>query len=76
VADERVRLGFHPDNPVNLPSGQGIQIELPPGLRGIGDFGERLVPRQDGVVTEVVGALVELADRALELLPSILPSEQ
>ena len=76
VADERVRLGFHPDNPVNLPSGQGIQIELPPGLRGIGDFGERLVPRQDGVVTEVVGALVELADRALELLPSILPSDQ
>ena len=71
VADERVRLGFHPDNPVNLPSGRGIQVELPPGLRGIGDFGELFAPSQDGVVTEVVAALVELANRATELL---LPS--
>jgi phage replication-related protein YjqB (UPF0714/DUF867 family) len=70
VADERVRLGFHPDNPVNLPSDHGVQIELPPGLRGIGDFGETLVPRQDGVVSEVVAALVELATRATELLRS------
>jgi phage replication-related protein YjqB (UPF0714/DUF867 family) len=69
VADERVRLGFHSDNPVNLPSGRGVQIELPPGLRGIGVFGDQLVPRQDGVVTEVVTALVELADRAAALLP-------
>ena len=29
VADERIRLGFHPDNPVNLPSAHGVQIELP-----------------------------------------------
>ncbi len=70
LADERVRLGFHPDNPVNLPLGRGIQIELPPGLRGIGAFGDQLLPRQDGVVTEMVTALVELADRAAELLPS------
>jgi phage replication-related protein YjqB (UPF0714/DUF867 family) len=70
LADERVRLGFHPDNPVNLPSGRGIQVELPPGLRGIGDFGEHLTPRQEGVVTEVVAALVELADRASELASS------
>ncbi len=76
VADERVRLGFHPDNPVNLPPGRGIQIELPPGLRGIGEFGEHLEPRQDGVVTEVVTALVELADRADELLPLPVPATQ
>ena len=69
VADERVRLGFHPDNPVNLPSRRGVQVELPPGLRGIGDFGEHLVPRFDGVVTEVVAALVELAGRATALMP-------
>ena len=69
VADERVRLGFHPDNPVNLPSGRGVQVELPPGLRGIGDFGEHLVPHLDGVVPEVVAALVELADRASALMP-------
>jgi len=68
VADERVRLGFHPDNPVNLPSAHGVQIELPPGLRGIGDFGETLVPRLDRVVSEMVAALVELATRASELL--------
>jgi phage replication-related protein YjqB (UPF0714/DUF867 family) len=68
VADERVRLGFHPDNPVNLPSAHGVQVELPPGLRGIGDFGETLVPRQDGVVGGVVAALVELAKRATDLL--------
>jgi phage replication-related protein YjqB (UPF0714/DUF867 family) len=68
VAGEGVRLGFHPRNPVNLPAAQGVQIELPPGLRGIGDFGEQLEPSQDGVVTEVIAALAELADRAGRLL--------
>ncbi len=68
IADERVRLGFHPDNPVNLPSEHGVQVELPPGLRGIGDLGEQLVPTQDETVNEVIAALVELADRARELL--------
>jgi len=64
VADERVRLGFHPQNPVNLPSSHGVQVELPPGLRGIGDFGDQLVPREDGMVTEVIAALVELTNLA------------
>ncbi len=62
VANGRVRLGFHPDNPVNLPSARGIQVELPPGLRGIGEFGEEPVPRDAGVVTEMVAALVELGE--------------
>jgi phage replication-related protein YjqB (UPF0714/DUF867 family) len=26
--------GLHPDNPVNLPANQGVQIELPPRIRG------------------------------------------
>jgi phage replication-related protein YjqB (UPF0714/DUF867 family) len=64
LGDERIRLGFDPDNPVNLPSAQGVQVELPPGLRGIGEFGEQLVPRQDGIVTEVIAGFVELAGRA------------
>jgi phage replication-related protein YjqB (UPF0714/DUF867 family) len=68
VADERIRLGFHPGNPVNLPPAHGVQVELPPGLRGIGDFGETLVPRQDDLVIGVVAALVELATWAMELL--------
>ena len=71
VADERIRLGFHLANPVNLPSARGVQVELPPGLRGIGDFGESLVPRQDGIVGEVVAALVELAARATGLLRAV-----
>jgi phage replication-related protein YjqB (UPF0714/DUF867 family) len=70
LADERVRLGFHPDNPVNLPPQRGVQIELPPGLRGIGDLGEHLIPDQNGVAADVVEALVELVDRATEFLPS------
>jgi phage replication-related protein YjqB (UPF0714/DUF867 family) len=68
VASERIRLGYDPNNPVNLPSAQGVQIELPPGLRGIGDLGEQLMPSADGIVTEVIAALVELADRARALL--------
>lgn len=67
VADERIRLGFHPENPVNLPSAHGVQVELPPGLRGIGDFGETLVPREDGILPEVVAAFVELAAHARHL---------
>jgi phage replication-related protein YjqB (UPF0714/DUF867 family) len=75
VADERVRLGFHPDNPVNLPSGHGVQVELPPGLRRIGDFGEHVLPAQDGVIDDMLDALVELADRADELIrPSVVSS--
>jgi phage replication-related protein YjqB (UPF0714/DUF867 family) len=61
VADERIRLGFHSENPVNLPLDHGVQIELPPGLRGIGELGEQLVARRDKAVTEVIMALVELA---------------
>ena len=68
LADERVRLGFHPDNPVNLPSAHGVQIELPPGLRGIGDLGEHLAPRECATVDQTVDALVELADRAGDLI--------
>jgi phage replication-related protein YjqB (UPF0714/DUF867 family) len=69
VADERVRLGFDPNNPVNLPPAHGVQVELPPGLRGIGDLGEQITPSADGIVTEVIAALVDLANRAGELLP-------
>lgn len=67
AGSERVRLGFHPRNPVNLPAAHGVQIELPPALRGIGDFGEDFEPVRDGIVAEVVAALVELADRAARM---------
>jgi phage replication-related protein YjqB (UPF0714/DUF867 family) len=67
VADQRIRLGFDVNNPVNLPAAHGVQVELPPGLRGIGDFGDRFVPAEDGIVTEVIAAFVELADLADEI---------
>lgn len=67
VGGEQVRLGFHPDNPVNLPRAHGVQIELPPALRGIGDFGEQVVPSRDGLVPDVITALVELATSAGDL---------
>jgi phage replication-related protein YjqB (UPF0714/DUF867 family) len=62
VADRRVRLGFHPRNPANPPRRHGIQVELPPGLRGIGPLGERPLPDEDDpLLVEVTDALVELA---------------
>ncbi len=30
--------GLHPDNPVNLPPGGGVQLELPPRVRGLGPW--------------------------------------
>lgn len=30
--------GLHPDNPVNRPRAQGVQLELPPRVRGLGPF--------------------------------------
>lgn len=30
--------GLHPDNPVNLPPNRGVQVELPPRVRGNGPF--------------------------------------
>jgi phage replication-related protein YjqB (UPF0714/DUF867 family) len=77
VADERLRLGFHPENPVNLPPDHGVQIELPPGLRGIGPYGERLVPDHDDGPAAVVAALVELAEAAAGMVgPATTPPSQ
>jgi phage replication-related protein YjqB (UPF0714/DUF867 family) len=47
--------GLHPDNPVNLPRLAGVQIELPPRVRGLGpkwaDWrGDGLVPPAQAVV--------------------------
>ena len=43
VVDELDRIpeplrGLHPDNPVNRVPGGGVQLELPPRVRGIGPF--------------------------------------
>lgn len=45
--------GVHPDNPVNRPAAQGVQVELPPRIRGQG-------PHADpGARQALVGALAE-----------------
>lgn len=64
--DEEHRLGplagRHPANPVNLPPEAGVQVELPPGLRGIGLHGEVLTPDPgDSAVARVVEALTAAA---------------
>lgn len=43
VVDELARIpkelrGLHPDNPVNRPRQGGVQLELPPRVRGLGPF--------------------------------------
>ena len=54
--------GLHADNPVNLPAHAGVQIELPPRVRGLGpkwaDWdGDGLVPPAKALV----GVLAEVA---------------
>ena len=54
--------GLHPDNPVNVPPFGGVQVELPPRVRGLG-------PRLGGLVgrgfvpptAALVDALAEVA---------------
>lgn len=61
--------GRHRANPVNLPEHAGVQVELPPALRGIGPLGATLVPdTADPAVGLVIDALVELATDAAQLV--------
>jgi phage replication-related protein YjqB (UPF0714/DUF867 family) len=46
--------GLHPGNPVNRPRGGGVQLELPPRVRGLGPNGRR------EYVDALVGGLTEL----------------
>jgi phage replication-related protein YjqB (UPF0714/DUF867 family) len=39
--------GLHPENPVNRVRGGGVQIELPPRIRGLGPFWDGAPPSQD-----------------------------
>lgn len=54
--------GQHPHNPVNLPKHCGVQLELPPGVRGSGPLwrdweGPALTPHTEALI----GGLVEAA---------------
>ena len=53
--------GLHARNPVNLPRQQGVQIELPPRLRGVGPIwkdwkGPGLVPHSEALIAALVAA--------------------
>jgi phage replication-related protein YjqB (UPF0714/DUF867 family) len=46
--------GMHPENPVNRPPAAGVQVELPPRIRGLGPFwaehGDGLTPHTEALV--------------------------
>lgn len=52
--------GVHPANPVNRPAQQGVQLELPPRVRGMGPFwdghAERPVPHTVALVDALAAA--------------------
>jgi phage replication-related protein YjqB (UPF0714/DUF867 family) len=53
--------GLHPDNPVNLPAGGGVQLELPPRVRGLtpqwqGWSGPGLAPPAEALVAALASA--------------------
>ncbi len=59
--------GLHPRNPVNLPALGGVQIELPPRVRGAGPLWwdhhpHRLVPHTIALIDALATAAVLVAD--------------
>jgi phage replication-related protein YjqB (UPF0714/DUF867 family) len=53
--------GVHPDNPVNAPAGGGVQLELPPRVRGMGPF---WAEHRDGLTSHTEGLIAGLAAAA------------
>lgn len=56
--------GLHPRNPVNRPSSSGVQLELPPRVRGIGPFwdgfdGPGRVPHTDALIEALSAAAAD-----------------
>ncbi|MCB0967872.1 MAG: poly-gamma-glutamate hydrolase family protein [Ilumatobacter sp.] len=53
--------GVHPDNPVNVPRGAGVQIELPPRVRGSSplwwDWHEPIVPHTRSLIDGLARAI-------------------
>lgn len=75
--------GLHPRNPVNLPPGKGVQIELPPRVRGSSPLwwdweGPGLTPHTESLVHALVEAATTWIDqgasRSIDQVPPS-PSE-
>lgn len=59
--------GLHPRNPVNLPPGRGVQIELPPRVRGSSPLwwdweGPGLTPHTDSLIRALAEAATTWVD--------------
>lgn len=66
-----VRLrGVHPDNPVNLPAHGGMQLELPPRVRGIGPFWDGHPFRCAGRLAPDTEVLIEALATAARAWPA------
>jgi len=59
--------GLHPENPVNRPPQAGVQLELPPRVRGLGPFWEG--SDHDGHAPHTEALIVALADAARTWAP-------
>ena len=62
--------GLHPDNPINRVRSEGVQIELPPRVRGVSpiwadhDFElEPWVPHTAALLDALVASVIELGGR-------------
>ena len=59
--------GLHPDNPVNRPRQAGVQIELPPRVRGLGPFwDDRRAEWVDGRAPHTEALIAALAAAAAD----------
>ena len=57
----RALRGMHPDNPVNRPRHGGVQLELPPRVRGLGPYWDERPhePRPTAALVEALGSVAE-----------------
>ncbi len=60
--------GLHPDNPVNQPVDDGVQVELPPRIRGQGPYwtdweGTGHTPHTEALITSLAAAATAWTDR-------------
>lgn len=62
--------GLHPHNPVNLPRGGGVQIELPPRVRGISPLSP---PRSPDGLSPPTRALIDALAAAIVSWPPPAP---
>ncbi len=65
--------GQHPRNPVNLPTLGGVQLELPPRIRGLTP-GTALMPRIDGRIAWTESLIEALSTVARNWPPTSLPT--